>query len=330
MRTWTPESRIIAGAPGVLVALLGTVAIAGVRQGLTPMLGSDMALSFFLIVVSAAAAVGGLGTGLLAMAVALFVSLQPAMGLDQLVATPADWVRVVAFLVEGTTISVLFKLLQRRNAHVSAVLADLHAQQRLVERMALEDSLTGLGNLRALRRDIAAHVALALRDGSMFTVVCADVDGLKATNDRYGHSRGDELLSGMARLLAENCRSSDAAYRIGGDEFVVLLPVTGPSGYESWKERFEVLSAAMRRDFDDAGLSLGAAHLSLDGDSADALLSVADQRMYAAKIATAHPRVATLRGRTPAVVVSASARSAAIPARRDRETTNAVLSDVLL
>jgi diguanylate cyclase (GGDEF)-like protein len=231
------------------------------------------------------------------MALALIVGVQTVVGFGQLPSSPAVWVRGVAFVVEGTTVLVLFRLLQRRSTHLSSALTDLHAQRRLVERMAMEDSLTGLRNHRALRGDIASHVEFAAREGLTLTVVCADVDGLKATNDTYGHHRGDELLSGMARLLVENCRASDTAYRIGGDEFVVLLPGTGPAGYEKWKDRFEVLSAAMRDEFDGAGLSLGAAHLPVDAGSPDALLSIADKRMYAAKIANAHPRVVG-RGRT--------------------------------
>ncbi len=310
----TLRSRVIAVVPGVLVAVFGTAVITGVRQWLTPVLGADMALSFFLVVVAAAAAVGGVGAGSFAMVIALVVGVQTVIGLDQIVANPAASVHVVAFVLEGTTVLVLFRLLQRRSTHLSTALTDLHAQRRLVERMAMEDSLTGLRNHRALRGDIASHVEFASREGLTLTVVCADVDGLKATNDTYGHGRGDDLLSGMARLLVENCRTSDTAYRIGGDEFVVLLPGTGPAGYEKWKARFEDLSAAMREEFDGAGLSLGASHLPADAASPDTLLSIADKRMYAAKIANAHPRVVGHGRGIPAPDVPSPVRSERVTA----------------
>lgn len=309
-------SRAKAVVSGVVVAILGTIAVAGVRQGLAPMLGSDMALSFFLIVVTAAAAVGGLGAGLFAMAIALMISTQTFIGLDQLIASPAEWVRVVAFLVEGATISVLFTLLQGRTARLSTALADLGEQRTLIERLALEDTLTGIGNRRALDRDLATHVALAQRGLSKLTVISADVDGLKWMNDQFGHVRGDELLVAVAELLVKSCRASDVAYRVGGDEFVILLPNTGRLDYAGWNERFERLSAEMLSAFEGVGVSIGASHLPLDGETPDALLNVADKRMYAAKIANAHPRVVTRGLTNPKPVVPAHVRTDPVPTGR--------------
>jgi hypothetical protein len=115
---------------------------------------------------------------------------------------------------------------------------------------------------------------------------------------------------------------------VGGDEFVILLPNTGRLDYAGWSERFERLSAEMLSAFAGVGVSIGASHLPFDGETPDALLNVADKRMYAAKIANAHPRVVTRGLTTPSPAVPAPVRTARVPTSRapseatvDRELT---------
>lgn len=281
MAIGTKRRRILAAATGALIAVLGSVAITWARQALAPVVGSDMSLVFYLTVVIVSAAVGGLVAGLLATAMSLSLSAITIIGPEALADRPAEWIRVAVFTIEGISISVLVWLLQLRTARLSHAMSELESEKQLVARMALEDPLTGLRNRRALERDLAVLVGLALRDGSELTVVSADVDGLKATNDRYGHNAGDELLKTVSGLFVESCRASDVAYRVGGDEFVVLLPDTGPLDYPKWKERLEGALARTQAGRESVGVSLGAAHLAGDGRSPDDLLRTADERMYA-------------------------------------------------
>ena len=145
------------------------------------------------------------------------------------------------------------------------------ARERL-EHQALVDPLTVLLNRRALERDTRREVGRASRHGRQFTVVMLDVDGLKAVNEREGHSGGDRLLRAMAAGLRDALRTGDSAYRIGGDEFVLLLP-------EAVEPDVEAIAARVR----DAGapsFSWGAANYPIDGADLDALLVRADERMF--------------------------------------------------
>jgi diguanylate cyclase (GGDEF)-like protein len=140
-----------------------------------------------------------------------------------------------------------------------------------LEHQALVDPLTVLLNRRALERDARREVGRAARHLRQFTVVMLDVDGLKTVNDRDGHSAGDRLLRTMAAGLRDALRTGDSAYRIGGDEFVLLLPEAVEADVETIASR--VCSAGA------PSFSWGAATYPQDGEGLDALLARADERM---------------------------------------------------
>jgi diguanylate cyclase (GGDEF)-like protein len=100
---------------------------------------------------------------------------------------------------------------------IAAVLDDL-------EQRGLIDPLTQLLNRRALDRDLVELIRTSGRNDRSLVVVMADLEGLKATNDTHGHSAGDERLRQAASTLAGTLRTGDNVYRIGGDEFVVVMP----------------------------------------------------------------------------------------------------------
>lgn len=273
MRVPSPKTTIAA----YVVAVAGTMLVTQIRLGLAPVVGNDMSLVAYLLVVMGSAALGGLVPGLFAGGLALFAGIAQIVGLERLSASPAEWVRVLLFATEAVVVSLLFWRLQKsRN--------ELALQKASFERLALEDQLTGLSNRRSLVRDFTSLSALATREGAtQTTLVSLDVDGLKATNDEYGHDAGDALIKAVADVLSEVCRASDKAYRVGGDEFVVLLPDTSPDQYVHWAERLDDARIRLRAAFDGAGMSFGAAHSPHDGRDLDSLMREADARMYAMK-----------------------------------------------
>lgn len=156
-------------------------------------------------------------------------------------------------------------------ALASATLAEL-------EQTTLLDPLTGLLNRRALDRDLPESLAVARRHAQCLSVVMIDIEGLKATNDQLGHAAGDDTLRGVATSLASALRAGDNAYRIGGDEFVLVLPELCPDDVDGVMKRSVVgargaftWGCAWVKDDDD---------VASDAERATHLLEQADQRMF--------------------------------------------------
>jgi two-component system, cell cycle response regulator len=144
-------------------------------------------------------------------------------------------------------------------------------------REALTDSLTGLGNRRRLMRDLEDCLA----GGSERTIALFDLDGFKNYNDVFGHPAGDSLLVRLARELEEVVAGTGEAYRLGGDEFCVLLDGTGEES-ERTLARCVVALTDRGHGF-DVGCSHGAAKLPSEADERAAALTLADRRLYSEK-----------------------------------------------
>jgi diguanylate cyclase (GGDEF)-like protein len=144
---------------------------------------------------------------------------------------------------------------------------------------ALADSLTGLGNHRSFQEDLRREIARRTRSDSYFSIVMLDLDGLKQVNDRLGHQAGDERILAVADCLRATTRDTDAAYRTGGDEFMVLLPDERAWGALEFARRLQ--EEVLRHPMEPA-ITCGIAE-SVALETADALLRRADLALYDAK-----------------------------------------------
>ena len=165
----------------------------------------------------------------------------------------------------------------------------LHAQMRF---MAMHDELTRLPNRRLFHDRFDTTLARARRQQQRMSLLFIDLNGFKQVNDRYGHACGDRLLQQVAQRIASCLRSTDTLARLGGDEFVVLLENTAlPSDAGLVMSKIHLALAPPIQV--DAGIglqvavSIGVAHYPEHGDNRQALLSYADQAMYAAKAGAA-------------------------------------------
>lgn len=162
-------------------------------------------------------------------------------------------------------------------------------QQRLRSE-ANHDGLTGLLNRGYFDERFEAEAARAERSGESFTVLLLDVDHFKSFNDTHGHVAGDRALRSVASVLMRTFRASDVLARYGGEEFVGLLFGTRPETILRRIEtaRTEIASTRMTAPREDARdhvtVSLGVAVYPDDGATPAALLDIADQRLYAAKL----------------------------------------------
>ncbi len=127
-------------------------------------------------------------------------------------------------LVLATLLTVALRRIRRHAAAMESEHADLREAYDRARLDSLRDGLTGLGNHRAFQEELEVQVAAARDEAKPLALLIIDIDDLKKTNDRRGHAVGDEMLKTLAQVIYANLRRSDRAYRIGGDEFALLLP----------------------------------------------------------------------------------------------------------
>ena len=146
------------------------------------------------------------------------------------------------------------------------------------------DALTGLGNARALFRNLTVEQSRIERYGATSAIVMMDVDKLKTINDRHGHVVGSRVLQAIGELLRGMSRETDLAARYGGDEFVVIVAHSTVAEGRSFAERFLGRLRELRPEGIDVSMSIGIAPLGRsDHQSSEALLANADAAAYRAK-----------------------------------------------
>lgn len=159
---------------------------------------------------------------------------------------------------------------------------------RQAENSASTDFLTGLLNARSLFLQLDSELARCRRLETPLAVLVCDLDGFKLVNDRFGHLEGNRLLQQVAQRLRQGCREYDCIARMGGDEFVLVLPGLGPDAVRALVPRLQesVRGAGLEVLGEDIiGFSVGEAYFPADGSDAEQLLAEADRRMYQFKAA---------------------------------------------
>ena len=146
------------------------------------------------------------------------------------------------------------------------------------------DGLTGLPNATALFLHLESEMARCSRAGSTLTVLVSDLDGFKQINDRQGHLVGNQVLKRVAEAFRSCCREYDYVGRMGGDEFVFVLPGIPAEALPAKIEQVDEAVRAAARGIDpNLSVSLGCAVYPDDGTEAETLLAEADRRMYGVK-----------------------------------------------
>jgi diguanylate cyclase (GGDEF)-like protein len=189
----------------------------------------------------------------------------------KLAPTEADfWTSTIASLFAAGFGMWVIVLLRRERAMARQHLEDLEA-------LTLTDPLTGLGNRRALERDLQRAMLRSRRLNHPLTLLYMDVDDLKVVNDRFGHAAGDETLRVVGNVTRSCSREgTDSGYRVGGDEFVLIVLAD--------REGSDVLSGRIRVGFAarspyESTLSMGV--VEWDGAlSAGEFINAADRLMY--------------------------------------------------
>src|SRR6266516_2737228 len=161
-----------------------------------------------------------------------------------------------------------------------------YEELKKLELNAVTDPLTGLYNRRLFGESFEKELNRARRYTQPLSLVILDLHRFKEVNDKHGHPRGDEVLRATAATLKKALRTSDSAFRIGGDEFALLLPQTDAQQALALSRRVEAVFAEMLRPLQlEVAVSMdhGIAIFPQDAEQADQLIRIADERLYRQK-----------------------------------------------
>ncbi len=258
----------------------GSVAItvATMLVALTGGVGSPFFFTYPLIVGGAALVVSPPITVGLAATAALGYLLAVVLG-----STPGTLGMPVTTATVGINLTAMILL-----AYVAMVIArEQRRSHDAAIRLSTIDPLTALFNRGFFFAALEREIARSARSGRGFCLLMMDLDELKTVNDRLGHFHGDRVLRAVSEIVSAGVRRIDTAARYGGDEFVVLLPETDPTGAYVVAEKIRIGVQDLELGLSDAAirpsLSIGVVSYPDDGNTADELMISADGAMYASK-----------------------------------------------
>ncbi|MCE5325657.1 MAG: diguanylate cyclase [Planctomycetaceae bacterium] len=221
-------------------------------------------------------------------------------GVDDFLSKPFHPGELQARIRAGVRMTALYDELVQQSARAAQMNAELTAlNARLVE-AATTDELSGLLNRRQAMFRLQEHLSLAKRYMEPFACAMLDLDHFKGVNDRYGHVRGDQVLQTVAAALGATARGTDTVYRLGGEEFMILLPRQNANQAMICAERCRANVEALRFGFAPdfrVTISIGVTQYAPGMAEPDDVLRAADTALYEAK----------RLGRNRAIVATAAA-----------------------
>jgi diguanylate cyclase (GGDEF)-like protein len=170
-----------------------------------------------------------------------------------------------------------------------------HSEIERLRSNALIDPLTGLQNRRFFDERLEQEMDGAIRYAQEYSLMLLDLNRFKEVNDAHGHATGDKVLALAGKLIGESARSSDLTYRIGGDEFALVLPSTAYDGAKTAADRLRERFAEATQPFQlqvPVSMAYGLATAPREARVASALFSLADERLYNFKRSIGSPRCA--------------------------------------
>jgi diguanylate cyclase (GGDEF)-like protein len=153
-----------------------------------------------------------------------------------------------------------------------------------LQRLALYDALTGLGNRNLFHIELARAIAVARRKGTSFVLLVMDLDKFKAANDTFGHEAGDTILATVGRRMRDSARATDAYFRIGGDEFTAILDAGSHGPAAAQRITTAIAEPVVFGPHElVVAVSIGIATFPADGRNVEDLVRAADAAMFSAK-----------------------------------------------
>jgi diguanylate cyclase (GGDEF)-like protein len=193
------------------------------------------------------------------------------------------WIYVIVLETVGFHGGTLWVLQSAGLVLTAILLLALYREQSRLRGLVDTDALTGLINHRGFHELLRRKLEAAARDGTVLTLVHFDLDNFKIVNDTHGHPYGDDVLRGVGAELISAVRAGDAAARIGGDEFALILPGAGAEEAHAVAERARAAIGRVRVHGIELSCSAGMASYPDDGPDATALCQLADAALYWAK-----------------------------------------------
>jgi len=264
-----PAKYVLEGSVAVTFATLLVLLTGGIE--------SPFFFSFPLIVGGAALVIPPTATGLLTVIAGIGYSLAVVAAAPP---GPLSPITVTTLAVNITAMVLL--------AFVGMIIAREQRRARNAAiRVSTVDPLTGLFNRSYFFAAVEREIARSARSGRGFCLLMMDLDELKLINDRHGHFEGDRVLRGVGGVIRAGVRRIDTAARYGGDEFVVVLPETDPTGAYVLAEKIRLGVADLNPVVPESdlrpSLSIGVVAYPGDGRTSDELLIAADAAMYRSK-----------------------------------------------